>query len=54
VDLELGGEDAERQMPQVKHHLGQCRACREEYEALHDLRRMEDEGIPPSIEDLLP
>jgi predicted anti-sigma-YlaC factor YlaD len=54
VDLELTGEDAARQMPEVKQHLGQCPACHAEYEVLHELRQMEDEGAPPSIEDLLP
>ena len=28
------GEDVEKLMPLVKHHLDMCRACFEEYEAL--------------------
>lgn len=39
VDLEIGGENAPKQMPRVKQHLGQCRVCREEYETLLDLAR---------------
>ena len=52
VEMEATGQDAAAQLPLVKKHLGQCRACREEYETLRDLRRLEDEGEPPSIEDL--
>ncbi|MGE5248794.1 MAG: anti-sigma factor family protein [Bacteroidota bacterium] len=46
VDLELSGGDTAG-LAQVKQHLSQCPACREEYEALRDLRRMEEEGDPP-------
>ena len=52
VELEISGENAEAQMPQIKQHLGQCPACREEYETLRDLARFEDEGRVPSIDDL--
>jgi hypothetical protein len=52
VDVELSGEDAAGKMPQVKQHLDQCRACREEYEALRDLKRLENEGELPSVDDL--
>jgi predicted anti-sigma-YlaC factor YlaD len=52
VDLELAGEAAESRLPQVRHHLDQCRVCREEYEILRDLARLEVEGKPPSIQDL--
>jgi len=52
VELEISGENAEAQMPQIKQHLGQCPACREEYETLRDLARFEDEGRAPSIDDL--
>ncbi len=52
VDMELSGEDAASKMPQVKHHLDQCRACREEYETLRDLKRLENEGNLPSLDDL--
>ena len=39
-------------MPQLKQHLNQCRACRDEYEALRDLRRLEEKGEMPSLDDL--
>ena len=52
VDLEISGESAVIQMPQIKQHLNQCRACREEYEALRDLRLMEEKGEMPSRDDL--
>jgi predicted anti-sigma-YlaC factor YlaD len=54
VELEVSGEDPVRQMPEVKHHLEQCAVCREEYEALRDLRRLEEQdGLPP-LDDLIP
>ena len=34
VELKQRGEDVERLMPLVKHHLDMCRECFEEYEAL--------------------
>lgn len=52
VDLEISGENAIIQMPQIKQHLNQCRACREEYETLRDLRLMEEKGEMPSRDDL--
>lgn len=52
VEMELSGEDAVAQMPQLKQHLGQCSACREEYETLRDLGRLENKGELPSLEDL--
>ena len=52
VDVELSGEDAAVKMPQLKQHLDQCAACREEYEALRDLARLENEGELPSSDDL--
>jgi hypothetical protein len=52
VEVEGSGGDAASQMPQVKQHLDQCRACREEYEALRDLKRLEDEEELPSVDDL--
>jgi predicted anti-sigma-YlaC factor YlaD len=36
----------------VKQHLNQCRACRDEYETLRDLRRLEEKGDMPSLDDL--
>ena len=52
VDRELAGEAAPEQLPRLKQHLDQCRVCREEYEALRDLARLEAEGRAPSIDDL--
>ena len=52
VDVELSGADAAASMPQLKQHLDQCAACREEYEALRDLARLEKEGKLPSSDDL--
>jgi hypothetical protein len=52
VELEVSGQDAAAQMPKLKQHLNQCPACREEYENLRDLRRLEQEGEIPSLDDL--
>jgi len=52
VELEASGENAAAKMPQLKQHLDQCRACRDEYETLRDLARFENEGGAPSIDDL--
>jgi len=52
VEVELSGEDAVAKMPKVKQHLDQCRACREEYEALRDLARLETDDGLPSADDL--
>lgn len=52
VEVELAGDDAVAKMPQLKQHLDQCPACREEYETLRDLRQLEDKGESPSLDDL--
>ena len=52
VESEASGQDAAAQMPQVKQHLDQCRACRDEYEVLRDLRFLEEKGEMPSLDDL--
>ncbi len=52
VEVELAGQDPAAKMPQLKHHLDQCAACREEYETLRDLQRLENEGELPSADDL--
>ena len=52
VEVELSGEDAAARMPQLKQHLSQCPACREEYETLRDLQRIENKGELPSTDDL--
>lgn len=53
VDLELSTGDASRTMPQIHHHLGMCAVCREEYEILRDLARLESAGEPPAAEELM-
>ena len=52
VEVEISGRDVVAELPQVKQHLDQCRACREEYEFLRDLRRLEEDGDVPSLDDL--
>lgn len=52
VELEVSGQSASAQMPQLKQHLDQCRACRDEYETLRDLRLLEEKGELPSVDDL--
>ena len=44
VELETFGNATANELPQVKLHLNQCRACRDEYEMLRDLARLEEEG----------
>jgi hypothetical protein len=53
VELETSGRDAAAELPQVKHHFDQCRACRDEYETLRDLVALEKQDNPPSLDDLL-
>jgi len=52
VELELTGGNPAVKMQQVSQHLHHCPACREEYETLRDLRRLEDRGESPSVDDL--
>lgn len=52
VEVEISGRDVVAELPQVKQHLDQCRACREEYEILRDLRRLEEDGDVSSFDDL--
>ena len=53
VDLELAlGEDGKR-MPQVSQHLHQCTVCREEYEVLEQLARLEVDDALPEQADLI-
>jgi predicted anti-sigma-YlaC factor YlaD len=51
VDLEVDGTVDERTLPRLQQHLRQCGVCREEYETLRDLARLEAEGRPPSTGD---
>ena len=52
VELDASGKNAVAMMPQVRRHLNQCQACLDEYETLRELRRLEDEGRTPSLDDL--
>ena len=52
VDAELTGADVTSTLPRVKQHLDQCRACRDEYESLLDLRYLEERSGIPSLQSL--
>lgn len=47
VEFEISGGDAATELLPVKQHLDQCRACRDEYEMLRDLARLENESQTP-------
>jgi predicted anti-sigma-YlaC factor YlaD len=44
VDLEVSGEGSDVRLPLFRHHLEQCAVCREEYETVRELARLEAEG----------
>jgi len=49
VDLEVAGDAPDRRIPLFRQHLEQCAVCREEYETLRELARLEAEGnFPPA------
>jgi predicted anti-sigma-YlaC factor YlaD len=48
VDLEVAGQASDRTLVPLQQHLRQCGVCREEYEALRDLVRLEADGRAPS------
>jgi hypothetical protein len=52
VELEVAGRAADEQIPRLRQHLDRCGVCREEYETLRDLLRLEAEGRLPSVDDL--
>ena len=52
VDLEVAGAAPDTEFPLFRQHLEQCAVCREEYETLRELTRLEAEGRLPSIDDL--
>lgn len=52
VELEISGQNAAARMPELKQHLDQCRACRDEYETLRELRLLEEKGDFPSLDEL--
>ena len=53
VDLELALGEAGKRMPQVSQHLHQCTVCREEYEVLEQLARLEIDDALPEQADLI-
>ena len=53
VDLELATGEAGQAMPLVSHHLHQCAVCREEYEVLSELARLEAHDDLPTQEELI-
>lgn len=52
VDLELATGRAAQAMPGVQQHLHMCTVCREEYEILSDLARLESRGDLPGQDEL--
>ena len=52
VEVEVSGRDVVAELPKVRQHLDQCRACRDEYEVLRDMRCLEDEGSMLSLDHL--
>jgi hypothetical protein len=52
VEAEVSGTDVVAEMPDVKQHLDQCLACRDEYESLLDLRHVEENSELPSLQAL--
>ena len=52
VDLEVAGQAANVALPLFHQHLEQCAVCREEYETVRELARLEAEGRSPAIDDL--
>ena len=52
VDLEVSRQYPDVRLPLFRGHLEQCPVCREEYEAVRELARLEAEGRSPSIDDL--
>lgn len=41
VDLEVAGEAPATRLPAFAQHVAQCGVCREEYETLRDLARLD-------------
>lgn len=53
VDIELATGEAAQAMPSVSHHLRQCAVCREEYELLSELARLEEQAALPTQAELI-
>jgi predicted anti-sigma-YlaC factor YlaD len=52
VDLEVAGMATDQTLPRLVQHLQQCGVCREEYEMLRDLARLEAQGRGASVDDV--
>jgi hypothetical protein len=52
VEAQVSGADVVAELPNVKQHLDQCRACRDEYKTLLDIRHIEENSELPSLQAL--
>lgn len=52
VDLDVSGQGPDVRLPLFRRHLEECAVCREQYETVRELARLEAEGRSPSIDDL--
>ena len=52
VDLEVAGMVSDQTLPRLTQHLHQCGVCREEYEVLRDLARLEAQDRGASADDI--
>jgi hypothetical protein len=52
VDLEIAGVVSDQTLPRLTQHLRQCGVCREEYEMLRDLARLEAKDRGTSANDV--
>lgn len=52
VEVELSGLDVAAGWSHLQQHLDQCRACRDEYESLLELRHIEEKSGLPTLVDL--
>jgi hypothetical protein len=52
VEVEVAGANVVAALPHLKQHLEQCRACRDEYETLLDLRYVEENKGLPLLQEL--
>ena len=50
VELEIAGKADDRAATRLRQHLRQCGVCREEYETLLGLARLEADGQPPAAD----
>lgn len=52
VDLENDGKAGGAEWEPVRNHLSQCLACREEYETLRDLTRLDAGDLEPPFDKM--